>query len=81
MGNVHVRPSAGHPCRAYRTACSETSAALPSFEAASFSRHATPPIAAVSKDRAFEAQCVCPKPFADRENYALVENGKPLGVS
>ena len=38
-------------------------------------------IAAVSKDRAFEAQCVCPKPFADRENYALVENGKPLGVS
>ncbi len=43
-------------------------------------RH-SPPIAAVSKDRAFEAQCVCPKPFADRENYALVENGKPLGVS
>ena len=54
------------------------SAALPSFEAASFSRHATP---RPSKDRAFEAQCVCPKPFADRENYALVENGKPLGVS
>ena len=58
------------------------SAELPSFEAASFftARH-SPPIAAVSKDRAFEAQCVCPKPFADRENYALVENGKPLGVS
>ena len=55
------------------------SAEHPSFEAAS-ARH-SPPIVAVSKDRAFEAQCVCPKPFADRENYALVENGKPLGVS